>query len=199
MPTARFSCDRSISPTWMSPILGSANAGLPTSRPEAAVSRSTFFFRLCMLSTVTLVTQHRLAAQSTERYQYAVPASLNDGIRTGTLMAAGLDAATIVAGTQQILTNAYPGIRSLLILRHNTLVYENYFASAGAEQDSAVPSRDHATGSSERDEDGGGHRGVDCARPRRHHDVSTSRSSSTSLNTPRMRSTGRRISPFGIC
>jgi len=87
---------------------------------------------------VTVVAPHRLLAQSAGGYKYAIPAMLNDGIHTGTLMAVGLDEATIVAGTDQILTGTYPGLRSLLVLRHNTLVYENYFSAPGAAQDAAV-------------------------------------------------------------
>jgi CubicO group peptidase (beta-lactamase class C family) len=57
-------------------------------------------------------------------------------------MTAGIDAATIVAGTDQIVVGTYPGIRSLLIMRHGTLVYEKYFPFASADADPAVEPRE---------------------------------------------------------
>ncbi|MCE9602583.1 MAG: beta-lactamase family protein [Gemmatimonadetes bacterium] len=55
---------------------------------------------------------------------------------------AKLDATTLLAGTKAILAGTYPGIRSLLIFRRNTLVYEQYFTTNGAGQVSAVPGRE---------------------------------------------------------
>jgi CubicO group peptidase (beta-lactamase class C family) len=86
---------------------------------------------------VAVAAKHPVSGQTVPRYGYARPPALADGIAVGTLGAVQLDSALIVAGTDAILAGTYPGIRSLLIVRHNRLVYENYFFAddrgAGAE------------------------------------------------------------------
>lgn len=54
-------------------------------------------------------------------------AQSNDGISIGTLEEKGFNAKLINAMTDSIQSGVYPNIHSVLILRENKLVYENYF------------------------------------------------------------------------
>ncbi|MEZ4458063.1 MAG: serine hydrolase [Gemmatimonadales bacterium] len=87
---------------------------------------------VCLLSLAAFGDQPRLQAQAPVSYRYAVPTTLDDGVRTGTLAAAGLDSARIIAGTEAILAGTYPGIRSLLVFRRGILAHEQYFAGDGS-------------------------------------------------------------------
>ncbi|MEO5647965.1 MAG: alpha/beta fold hydrolase [Chitinophagaceae bacterium] len=58
---------------------------------------------------------------------YKKPAKLNDGIQTATLKDVGIDEKIIGAMNDSIVNGNYPNIHSVLILRNNKLVYENYF------------------------------------------------------------------------
>ncbi|HET9746279.1 MAG TPA: alpha/beta fold hydrolase [Chitinophagaceae bacterium] len=58
---------------------------------------------------------------------YKKPAQLKDGIQTATLKEVGLDEKIIQQMTDSIINGNYPNIHSVLILRNNKLVYENYF------------------------------------------------------------------------
>ncbi len=58
---------------------------------------------------------------------YKKPVQLNDGISTATLKEVGIDENKIIAATDSITKGVYPNIHSLLIIRNNKLVYENYF------------------------------------------------------------------------
>ena len=60
-------------------------------------------------------------------YSYKVPVQLNDGIATGNIIGAGIDSNKIIRLTKLILADTFTNIHSLLILRNNKLVYENYF------------------------------------------------------------------------
>ncbi len=60
-------------------------------------------------------------------YAYEAPQQLNDGINTGNLTDGGLDSAKIIKLTRLILADTFTNIHSLLILRNNKLIYENYF------------------------------------------------------------------------
>jgi len=61
-------------------------------------------------------------------YSYRLPPQLNDGLAVGSLKDAGIDSAKIIKLTKLILSDTFTNIHSLLILRNNKLVYENYFA-----------------------------------------------------------------------
>jgi len=54
------------------------------------------------------------------------PIQLNDGIQIATLKDVGINENLIYAMTDSIITGVYPNIQSVLILRNNKLVYENY-------------------------------------------------------------------------
>jgi len=55
------------------------------------------------------------------------PVRLNDGIQTATLKEVNLDEKQIKAMTDSIIIGNYPNIHSVLILRNNKPVYEQYF------------------------------------------------------------------------
>lgn len=81
-----------------------------------------------------LLAHSNVFAQMSVTYRYSPPEDLTDGIKIGTLKRAGLDEAKIVAGTNQIASGIYANIHSLLILRDNRLVYENYFTGEDVER-----------------------------------------------------------------
>ena len=55
------------------------------------------------------------------------PVNLPDGIITGTLQNAKMDSNTIATLTHLIITDTFHNIHSLLIMKDDRLVYENYF------------------------------------------------------------------------
>ena len=61
-------------------------------------------------------------------YTYSKPVQLNDSLKTATLENVGIDSSKIIELTKLILADSFPNIHSLLILKDNQLVYENYFA-----------------------------------------------------------------------
>src|SRR5215831_14390832 len=66
--------------------------------------------------------------QSGSTYHYTVPSQLEDGLATGSLSEVGIDSNKIIEMTDSIVSGYFTNIHSLLIIRHNKLVYENYFA-----------------------------------------------------------------------
>ena len=58
---------------------------------------------------------------------YKKPDKLKDGIQTATLKEVGIDEKIIKMMEDSITAGNYPNIHSVLILRNNKLVYENYF------------------------------------------------------------------------
>ena len=66
-------------------------------------------------------------AQTNLSYHYQIPSRLEDGLETASLSEAGIDSNKLITLTNRILSGQYINIHSLLILRHNKLVYENYF------------------------------------------------------------------------
>ena len=61
-------------------------------------------------------------------YHYSIPDKLKDGIAVGNLTEVKLDSSGIIELTRLILKDTFPNIHSLLIVKNNKLVYENYFA-----------------------------------------------------------------------
>ena len=61
-------------------------------------------------------------------YSYTRPAQQHDGIQTGDMFNMGMDTARIVNLTRLILADTFPNIHSLLIMKDDKLLYENYFA-----------------------------------------------------------------------
>ena len=62
-----------------------------------------------------------------ENSTYNKPYQLNDGIKTATLTDVGIDEKIIQAMNDSITAGVYTNIHSVLILRNNKLVYENYW------------------------------------------------------------------------
>ena len=62
-----------------------------------------------------------------ERNFFESPEQLNDGIQTATLKEVGIDESIIKSMHDSITAGVYPNIHSVLILRNNKLVYENYW------------------------------------------------------------------------
>ena len=63
-------------------------------------------------------------------YVYIVPKQIHDGIEVSTLEKEKMDTSKIVELTKLILADTFPNFHSLLIVRNNKLVYENYFAGS---------------------------------------------------------------------
>ena len=61
-------------------------------------------------------------------YFYTPPKQFDDNIRADALSNVGIDTNKIVTLTKLILADSFPNIHSLLIVKDNKLVYENYFA-----------------------------------------------------------------------
>ncbi|HEX6848716.1 MAG TPA: serine hydrolase [Chitinophagaceae bacterium] len=62
-----------------------------------------------------------------ENISSKIPVMLDDGIETASLKDGGLDETVIKAMADSIANGDYPNIHSVLILRNNKLVYENYW------------------------------------------------------------------------
>ena len=77
--------------------------------------------------TIFLLISIKLFAQPGSPYQYRIPPQLNDGLQTASLSDVRIDSNKIIELTNKILSNTYVNIHSLLIVRDNKLVYENYF------------------------------------------------------------------------
>lgn len=59
-------------------------------------------------------------------YIYSVPKQFDDGIKIGEI--SDIDTTKLVTLTKLILKNKFPNFHSLLIVKNNKLVYENYFS-----------------------------------------------------------------------
>lgn len=77
--------------------------------------------------TVLFLISVKSFAQTNLSYYYKIPSQLNDGLQTASLSEVEIDSNKIVKLTNKILANNYINIHSLLIIRNNKLVYENYF------------------------------------------------------------------------
>ncbi len=66
-------------------------------------------------------------AQTNSSYHYKIPSQIKDGLQTASLSEVGIDSNKIISLTNKILENTYINIHSVLIIRDNKLVYENYF------------------------------------------------------------------------
>ncbi len=82
---------------------------------------------LLLLSLFTLLSCEQKHIRSTN-FSYTKPIELSDSIKVDYLYNTGMDTTQIVNLTKLILSETFPNIHSLLILKDNKLVYENYFA-----------------------------------------------------------------------
>jgi CubicO group peptidase (beta-lactamase class C family) len=87
-----------------------------------------FRLRYCLVNLliVILFSCDHKPERSTE-YTYKVPTLLNDGFKVGGLKSEGIDSLQIIKLTELIMADSFPNIHSLLILKNEHLVYENYF------------------------------------------------------------------------
>ncbi len=60
-------------------------------------------------------------------YQYKKPGQLNDGLATAALTGTGLDAQLLATMMHRLVAGDYPNVHSILILKDNKLVFEEYF------------------------------------------------------------------------
>lgn len=58
---------------------------------------------------------------------YKIPDNLKDGLKTGSVAHSGLDSALLAGMVQKIIDGAYPNVHSVLIIKDNKLVFEEYF------------------------------------------------------------------------
>ena len=84
------------------------------------MKRTSWFILLLILSTKPF-------AQSNSGYHYTIPPQFEDGLKVASLSEVGIDSNKIIELTDSILSGYYTNVHSLLIIRHNKLVYENYF------------------------------------------------------------------------
>lgn len=80
-----------------------------------------------LLLLLSLLSCQKSYKRSTD-YSYTKPIQLSDSIKVDYLYNTGMDTVQIINLTKLILSDTIPNIHSLLILKDNKLVYENYFA-----------------------------------------------------------------------
>ena len=66
-------------------------------------------------------------AEPTSQYTYRPPENLDDGLDIGTLEEVNIDSALIEKAIDKILSGKYSEVHSLLIVKDNKLVFEEYF------------------------------------------------------------------------
>jgi len=60
-------------------------------------------------------------------YKYGVPAATDDGINVGTIVGTGLNPTLLSQMMLKIVNGEYPNVRSMLIIKNDKLVFEEYF------------------------------------------------------------------------
>ncbi|WP_254560569.1 serine hydrolase domain-containing protein [Dyadobacter diqingensis] len=58
---------------------------------------------------------------------YKIPDNLKDGLKTGGIVHSGLDSVLLAGMMQKIIDGTYPNVHSVLIIKDNKLVFEEYF------------------------------------------------------------------------
>ncbi len=84
-------------------------------------------YLLISFALLTLFSCEQAPIRSTT-YSYTQPVQMGDNIPVGHLAYSGIDTAQIALLTKLILSDTFPNIHSLLILKDGKLLYENYFA-----------------------------------------------------------------------
>src|ERR1700722_12286181 len=97
---------------------------------------------LTILSVFCLASCHGNRSRNTN-YSYAMPQQLDDGIAVANIATVGLDSNRIITLTKLILADTFTNIHSLLIVRNNKLVYENYFSGKDENWGSDLGYTDH--------------------------------------------------------
>lgn len=82
---------------------------------------------LVFFTFITFFSCRQTVIRSTE-FSYILPAQVDDELPMVHLDKSGMDILQIVQLTKLILSDSFPNIHSLLLLKDGRLVYENYFA-----------------------------------------------------------------------
>ena len=83
-------------------------------------------FSMQNLFIITLILLLGSCGKEKNKY-FTIPDQVNDAIETITFKEAGIDEAIIKTMVDSIVSNNYPNIHSVLILRNNKLLFEEYF------------------------------------------------------------------------
>lgn len=67
-------------------------------------------------------------------YTYSVPEQLNDGLESASIMECGIDSVTVNSLMKEIINQEYGRMESLLVLKDNKLIVEEYFYSYNRER-----------------------------------------------------------------
>ncbi|MET1256266.1 serine hydrolase domain-containing protein [Aliikangiella maris] len=81
-------------------------------------------------------------SESEQKYQYQIPEATNDGWTIGHLADFDIEEPRISRMVQQIIDGVYPGIDSISIVRHNTLLLHQDFRDELSQYDDWVGNRD---------------------------------------------------------
>ncbi len=84
-----------------------------------------FFLSILTFSTIFIGCEQKHIRSTT--YNYSTPIDLSDGISVANSSDYQIDTLELVGITKLILADTIPNIHSLLILKDNHLIYENYF------------------------------------------------------------------------
>jgi CubicO group peptidase (beta-lactamase class C family) len=91
--------------------------------PTRSISRSTV-----ILLALGIILCSALAACSTDNYAYRVPQKTGDGWETASLADVGIDEKEINAAIDRIRDGTYQSVHSIVIVKDDKLVFEEYFA-----------------------------------------------------------------------
>jgi CubicO group peptidase (beta-lactamase class C family) len=64
---------------------------------------------------------------ATGKYKYIEPKNIHDGLQTGSLKGTGLDSSALVQMVDKIVDGSLPNVHSVLIIKDEKLVFEEYF------------------------------------------------------------------------
>lgn len=93
--------------------------------------KSLKYFVICLIATIMAwcgVSGCKTTHYRSTLYRYSKPPQLNDGIIVENLNLLKGDSLKITALTKLILADSFPNIHSLLIMKDDKLIYENYFS-----------------------------------------------------------------------
>lgn len=96
-----------------------------------------------ILISFLLMSCHQTHERATN-YAYRKPIQQLDGIKVDFLFNREIDTTKIVSLTKQILSDSIPNIHSVLIVKDNQLVYENYFAGEDEKVGSELGYMEHS-------------------------------------------------------
>ncbi len=91
------------------------------------MNRNIYLSILASFLVVQLSGCKKLFENPSVYYKYEVPAFLNDGLEVSDLSQEGMKKELMVQMTNQLNMDAYKNIHSVVIVKNNKLVYENYF------------------------------------------------------------------------